>query len=316
MKFNQLVSKILNNPIFELYPPILIDIGASGEIFNKWKTIAPYSICLAFDADDREFDISTVENSGFKKLHKINRLIGIENLENINFYLTKDPFCSSALLPDYNSLISWEFSEQFEINKCIKLPSVTLNTVLEKLNYNYIDWYKSDTQGTDLRLLKSIDTELSSSIIAVDLEPGILNAYQNEDKLSHILKYFDDNNFWVSSMNVIKIRRINSKYKNIIAHTKSPGWAEITVMKNEINENKRSNLLLVAFALIEKQYGFALEILEILKHKDEDFNKLYLELFKIINDMHTKKIPIYIHGLFYLKSILKKYFNFLTRNYY
>ena len=316
MNKEKLISKILENPVFDLQPPILIDIGASGEIFKKWALIAPYSICLAFDADDREFDISTIENSGFKKLHKINRLIGIDDLDSVNFYLTKDPFCSSSLMPDYKSLNSWEFALQFEIEKCIQLPSVTLNTVLNKLKYTYIDWYKSDTQGTDLRLLKSLDNELLKTIIAIDLEPGILNAYLGEDKLFHILNYFEDIEFWVSSMKVINIRRVNNKYKNLLSHIKSPGWAEITSLKNKCNESKRSNLLLLTFALIEDQFGFALELLEDLQNKDDDYKTLHTELSAIINKKHTRIIPFYIHFLFYLKSIAKRFFDHITRNFY
>ena len=30
---------------------MLVDVGASGQMHKKWKQIAPYSVCLAFDAD-------------------------------------------------------------------------------------------------------------------------------------------------------------------------------------------------------------------------------------------------------------------------
>ena len=37
--FQSIVDKILANKIFEIAPPVLLDIGASGEIFEKWKTM-------------------------------------------------------------------------------------------------------------------------------------------------------------------------------------------------------------------------------------------------------------------------------------
>jgi len=65
-------------------PPVLVDIGASGFLHRKWKSIAKYSICIAFDADDRDFDISKIENKNWKKLIKLNRLVAEIPKESVN----------------------------------------------------------------------------------------------------------------------------------------------------------------------------------------------------------------------------------------
>ena len=49
----KIIQKVLESVYFENKPPVLIDIGASGEINAKWKAIASYSVCIAFDADER-----------------------------------------------------------------------------------------------------------------------------------------------------------------------------------------------------------------------------------------------------------------------
>jgi len=67
----KIIDTILQSPIFLEQPPVLIDIGASGEINAKWRKIAPYSICLAFDPDTREFNITEEKNSGYKKIYKL-----------------------------------------------------------------------------------------------------------------------------------------------------------------------------------------------------------------------------------------------------
>ena len=41
---------------------------------------------------------------------------------------------------------------------------------------------------------------------------------------------------------------------------KSPGWAEVVYLRNPSSMNQRQLLLLYIFALIERQYGFALEL--------------------------------------------------------
>ena len=59
----KIIQAVLSSSHFENKPPVLIDIGASGEINKKWRPIAPYSICIAFDADDREFNVSEKQAS-------------------------------------------------------------------------------------------------------------------------------------------------------------------------------------------------------------------------------------------------------------
>ena len=58
-----LIEEILNKEELIKQPPILIDIGASGEINENWKLLAKYSICLAFDPDNRDIDYIEKEKS-------------------------------------------------------------------------------------------------------------------------------------------------------------------------------------------------------------------------------------------------------------
>ena len=60
-----IINKILSRPELQKQPPILIDIGASGSLHPKWRKIAEYSWCIAFDADQRDFQF--VERSGERR---------------------------------------------------------------------------------------------------------------------------------------------------------------------------------------------------------------------------------------------------------
>src|ERR1700709_2524625 len=96
----KIIDTILQSTWFTNDPPVLVDIGASGEIHAKWKAIAPYCICLAYDADDREFHVTKQTNKAYKKLITFNRIVSAEPVGQANFYLTASPFCSSLLEPD------------------------------------------------------------------------------------------------------------------------------------------------------------------------------------------------------------------------
>ena len=69
-----IIDQILSCPLLLENPPVLLDIGASGEIHAKWKAIAKYSICIAFDADDREIGFAASESKGYRKLSVFNSL--------------------------------------------------------------------------------------------------------------------------------------------------------------------------------------------------------------------------------------------------
>jgi hypothetical protein len=292
----KIIHEVLQSGYFNERPPVLIDIGASGEINPKWKTIAPYSVCVAFDADDREFKITEAVDKKFKKLISFNRLVTAEDTGSANFYLTDSPFCSSLLKPDPEKLAPWFFKSLFEVTKVTTMPTIQLPQALKDAGIEYIDWFKSDTQGTDLRLFKSIGSSFRATILAAEFEPGIMDAYQGEDKLYMVMQEMQGNNFWLSSMNVKGTQRLKDEYKEQVgAFTgeriirTSPGWAEIIYLKQTASD-ERSTLLLYIFALVEKQYGFALEVMDtaVQKYQDPIFEKSRSAVLKKIKSEKSK----------------------------
>lgn len=262
----KIIHDILKSELFVQKPPVLIDIGASGNINAEWKTIAPYSICIGFDADDRDFHLSEEEGKNYKKLIKINRIVTAEKMDNPSFYLTSSPHCSSLLEPDAAGLSPWVFSPLYKIDKEIKLQAITLREAFEQIKISYVDWFKTDSQGTDLRLFTSLPDQVANSVLAAQFEPGIIDSYKGEDKLYSILKEMDGRDYWLSYMDVRGTQRLHHKYvaqisryihKGIIR--KSPCWAEIIYLRNPLKD-KRNLLLLYIFALIQKQYGYAVEV--------------------------------------------------------
>lgn len=267
-----IIDKILLREEFKNNPPVLIDIGASGEIHAKWKKIAKYAVCIAFDADDREMSFVENETSSFKKLLIINRIVTDKEDSEIDFYLTKSPFCSSTLHPDIEKLKPWSFQSLFEVNKKVKLKAITLVKALREANISKIDWFKTDTQGTDIRLFKSLPEEIRLDILAAEFEPGIIDAYKGEDKLFMLMETMNQSGFYMSNIQIKGTQRISPEIKNSFPkiHQKamekclniSPCWGEVTYLNTLTHDhhNKRAYLLSYVFAIIEKQYGFAAEI--------------------------------------------------------
>ncbi|MCX6291571.1 MAG: hypothetical protein NT126_07380, partial [Bacteroidetes bacterium] len=182
-----IIDKILTREEFQQQPPVLIDIGASGEVHAKWKKIAKYSVCISFDADDREMGYVVQEAKNFRKHYVYNCIVAEKKSEASDFYLTHSPYCSAMLEPDIEKLNDYAFAELFEVEKKVRIKAIDLPSVISELSITKIDWFKTDSQGTDLRLFQSIGPELINKVLVAEFEPGLIDAYKGEDKLHALL---------------------------------------------------------------------------------------------------------------------------------
>jgi hypothetical protein len=120
----------------------------------------------------------------------------------------------------------------------------------------------------------SLPEAIKAKILIVDLEPGIIDAYSNEDKLHKVMSEISSHGFWLSTMIVKGVQRLKPDYANQLGKylaerlvKRSPGWAEVTYLREPNLKTEREYLLLFIFSILEKQYGFAIETIdEGLKH--------------------------------------------------
>lgn len=270
----RIIDRVLQCEEFREKPPVLVDIGASGRVHAKWAPIARYSTCVAFDPDEREMATVRTESGLFRKMHVYNRAVSAEAAQTIEFYLTRSPFCSSVLRPAHARLANWRFAGLFEVERTVTVPAISLTSALAGLDLDYVDWLKCDTQGTDLRLLRSLGEPLLNRLLAAELEPGIIEAYEGEDDLGALLSFMKERPFWLSAMDVKGTQRIRAdtmrerfgkleqRFLGALLRA-SPGWAEVVYLNSfEKCERlgKREYLLGWVFAVVEQQYGYAVEL--------------------------------------------------------
>ena len=266
------VDRILRLPELAAAPPVLVDIGAARGVHPQWRRIAKYSLCVAFEADERELESVTSEAAGFRQLTTYNCLAAEEPSAAEPFHLTASPFCSSRLRPLEEALRSYAFAPLFRVERTVDVRARDVPSVLAELELDRVDWLKIDSQGTDLRLFRSLGAGLTGRTLVVELEPGIIDAYEGEDKLAHVLSQM--RGFWISEMKVRGSTRVHSdlarralgtravRYLDVF-HKTAPGWVEIEYF-NEFTDDavlgKRELLLGYAFAFLRRHYAFALEL--------------------------------------------------------
>src|SRR3989344_2460419 len=176
----KIFEEIFSHPALTARPPILLDIGASGALYPHWKDFAKYSICIAFDPDSREMKHVHSGLTPYKEFCIHDSIVTADKKSESDFYLTKSPYCSSTLKPNIDD--SWSISPLFEIERKVILKAENLKDILEKRGISKIDWFKTDSQGTDLQIFMSLGEETLASTLAADFEPGIISSYENEDK--------------------------------------------------------------------------------------------------------------------------------------
>ena len=289
-----ITDKILSSELFTHNPPVLLDIGASGAIHPKWKPIAKYAVCIAFDADDREIGYTVNETGDYRKLYVFNKLV-VDNLNpEAEFFLTKSPYCSSLLYPDHKNISNWNFGDLFDVEKTVRMKTAHLPAVLTEIGISKIDWFKSDSQGTDLRLFKSLGENNIDNVLVAEFEPGIIDGYIGEDKLWHIMSFMEKHPFWMSDIKICGTQRISKrtvlakfdafggKIPPEMLFKVSPGWGEVTFINSfdssNVALNLRDHLLGWIFAVIEEQFGFALDIAM------SGYEKFGLAVFKELGD--------------------------------
>jgi hypothetical protein len=309
-----MIINILNHSIFKKKPPILIDLGAGGDLKNDWNFLKKYSKIIKIDADKR----SISKYYDVEKNQIINKIITPSKEKNI-FYYTQSSFCSSILKPNQNELKNWSFNKKFKVLKKKYLETTTLSRELNIKKIEYIDWIKFDLQGIDLTIFKSIPNKIRSSIIAAEFEPGIYEFYKNENTPSEIFKFMYKD-FYIEEIDFGKGVKGNSLIQNKLnflqkkllnkINKKTKIYMNIFYLRKNISltkKNLRQILLFLCILINKKRYLEVLEICSKCKKIDPIFNSVENYIFNKIN----------ISFFYYLMSVpliaFRKLKNFLLK---
>ena len=258
--------------------PVLIDIGASITPPSQWKSIARRSIYIGFDPDRRE--LYDVPNGQYMRSIVVNEAVtSVPRQNTAHFYLTHSSYCSSMLPPNIEALSQYLFSDLFAVEKEVLVRASSLNAVIDRLGLQGVDWFKTDSQGIDLRLFQSLRDDLRNRVLAIDIEPGLIDAYRGEDFFVDAHRELLNQGFWLSSLDVKgTVRMKRTTFEAVVAKhpglkdaqiyqavRPSPGWCEASYLRtieslSKRNANTRDYALLWVFAMIERQWGYALDI--------------------------------------------------------
>jgi hypothetical protein len=317
-----MIDKILSRPEFQAEPPVLVDIGASGQLHNRWKAFAKYAVCIAFDADDRDFGYVESESGHFRKLYTFNHIVtGSDTVstetDTDDFYLTASPHCSSLLKPRPDLIQEYAFAPKFEPVKVVQLKTRSLRSSLDDLKIRQVDWFKTDSQGTDLRLFRNLGTERARHVLTAEFEPGITSIYEGEDKLFQVLQFMDETgSHWLAELLPKGSPRITPALLDsfsrqplvqkfvLFSLKNSAVWGEMTYLNRFADDamlTQRNLLLGWVFATTLKQHGFALILTQKAKERFQD------PIFAEMEHYSRQRIWGRVFGLGFWPEVVKKF---------
>jgi FkbM family methyltransferase len=234
-----LIERIMQEPELRSAPPVLVDVGAAGGVNPLWRGIARYCIGVGFEPDGRDSAKLHEMNGSFLRWIYCDRLV-VPTVDGPTkpFYLTKSPHCSSLLKPRSHELNEWMFASLFAVERVVEIPSTTLASLLSEQGLDRIDWLKCDTQGQDLSVFMSLPAQCRSRMQVVEFEPGIIDAYEGEDKLWHTLRAMDEEPYWVCDLQVCGNQRGSAQAMDALLGPGvcrwfrrlgpvSPGWVNV-----------------------------------------------------------------------------------------
>lgn len=330
-----MIDKILSRPEFQTEPPVLVDVGASGQLHARWKPFAKYAVCIAFDADDRDFGYVESESGHFRKLYTFNHIVTGSRLtgsrltgtdqgtDTSDFYLTASPHCSSLLRPRPDLIGEYAFAPKFEPTKVVQLKTRSLCSTLDSLKINHVDWFKTDSQGTDLRLFRNLGDNRTRRVLTAEFEPGIASIYEGEDKLYQVLQFMEETgSHWLAELLPKGSPRITPALLDsftgqpllkkfvLFSLKNSAVWGEMTYLNRFTDEatlTQRNLLLGWVFATTLKQHGFALILTQKAKSRFSD------PVFAEMETYSRRRIWGRVFGLGFWPEVVKKFDKLLGR---
>lgn len=204
-----LLDRVMREPELQSEPPVLVDVGAAGGVHPAWRRIARYAVGVGFEPDAREAAPLDAAQREFKRWIFCPGLAVPESPADgqATLHLTRSPQCSSTLPPRTAALAEWSFADFFEVTERRRFPATTLKAALVAQGIARVDWLKCDTQGLDLQLWLSLPAEWRARTLAVEVEPGIIDAYEGEEKLGDVLGALAREPFWLADLKVGRVPR-------------------------------------------------------------------------------------------------------------
>lgn len=186
----------------------LIDVGCVGEkLPSPWrKHKKKIDTILSVDPLAEDYQVKEINS---KVIHKNCAIFSQEGKR--NFYIYNKEACSSLLKMNCDFFIETfgEVPEKYQLKETKEVNCVRLDSIIDNLGINF-DFIKTDAQGADLEVIKSLGRYLDEQIIGVHIELYFQPYYSGMSLFDEADSFLREHNFQMAK----SIRRKNADILN------------------------------------------------------------------------------------------------------
>jgi len=172
----------------------LCDVGAAGGLAERWKPYRPWVRTLGFEPSSSEF-AKLSAGSEDRLIHAASA--GYNGRRTL--YLTQYWSNSSLLPPNADLIRELEWGDDHRVVKEEGVPCVTVDTACEE-NRVEIDFFKVDTQGTELDILKGAAQQLHRQAVCVEVEVEFCELYRGQPLFAEVDCYLRQQGFYLHEL--------------------------------------------------------------------------------------------------------------------
>jgi hypothetical protein len=256
---------------------VLMEVGANGEPPATWNNIASQSTYVGIGPWAHPSRQGLLDD--FKKTYIVEKIATMTNTERVLVNVTKDAIYSSILKTHPRAITDFVVPD-LTPDRELYLPASTLDAIVSGLALPGIDWLSTNINGVDVPLFKSLTEDTRRRVLAVDTHLDLVDLFVGQN--SDVARYpeFVNDGFWLSrviSYGPIRMRRESLAKINALDgsidqsylsdyHGRTPGWLFVRFFRTveslaERVSPPRDYLVLWAFALLDRQIGFAADLL-------------------------------------------------------
>jgi len=168
---------------FESYyrkqPLVLVDVGSSGGIQDRWKRFEKYIHVIGFEPDQRSYEDLVCNSAANPNAIYIN--MGLADKKGAQeLYLTRTKTDSSLLKPNRIFLDRFPLSQRFDIVGTSTIALDTMDNQLDMHGIKDVDFIKLDTQGTELPILQGGKNVITDLLFGLEVEVEFVPFYENQ----------------------------------------------------------------------------------------------------------------------------------------
>lgn len=183
-------KKLYTNIFRELDTSLtLLDVGAAGNMEERWFIGKPWINYIGVEPDKRSYD-SMPQDKNVKSYSLLTKFAWSERTTK-QFNLCSKPLVSSFYKPNFSHLEQFKDPSRFNVVETLLADCERLDVELQGVD---IDFAKFDIQGAELDAIRGLGEKIDS-ILGFEIEVEFQHLYVGQPLFDEIYRYLSDKGF-------------------------------------------------------------------------------------------------------------------------